>query len=78
MIQFQKPKKKQIKGYIIKGGIMKVKELIKLLQQAPQDIDVDVFNHDTDYLQKIDGVWIPNKQDMKDNPEVQLEINKGK
>ena len=56
---------------------MKVKELIKLLQQAPQDIGVDVFNHDTDYLQKIDGVWIPNKQDMKDNPEVQLEINKG-
>ena len=24
MIQFQKPKKKQIKGYIIKGGIMKI------------------------------------------------------
>jgi hypothetical protein len=56
---------------------MKVKELIKLLQQAPQDIDVDVFNHGTDYLQKIDGVWIPKKEDMKDNPEVQLEINKG-
>ena len=59
------------------GGIMKVKELIKLLQQVPQDIDVNVFNHKTDYLQKIDGVWIPNKQDIKDNPEVQLEINKG-
>ena len=57
---------------------MKVKQLIKLLQQAPEDIDVDVFNHDTDYLQKIDNVWIPNKQDMKDNPEVQLEINKEK
>tara|TARA_A100000172_G_scaffold69642_1_gene49764 strand:+ start:309 stop:482 length:174 start_codon:yes stop_codon:yes gene_type:complete len=55
---------------------MKVKQLIKLLQQAPQDIDVDVFNHSTDYLQKIDDVWIPNKKDMKDNPEVQLEINK--
>ena len=57
--------------------MMKVKELIKLLKQAPQDIDVDVFNHDTDYLQKIDNVWIPGKEDMKDNPEVQLEINKG-
>jgi hypothetical protein len=56
---------------------MKVKELIKLLKQAPQDIDVDVFNHSTDYLQKIDDVWIPSKEDMKDNPEVQLEINKG-
>ena len=55
---------------------MKVKELIKLLKQAPQDIDVDVFNHSTDYLQKIDNVWIPSKEDMKDNPEVQLEINK--
>ena len=57
---------------------MKVKELIKLLKQAPQDIDVDVFNNDTDYLQKIDNVWIPEKQEMKYNPEVQLEINKGK
>ncbi len=56
---------------------MKVKELIKLLQHAPQDIDVDVFNHKTDYLQKIDSVWVPNKEDIKDNPEVQLEINKG-
>ena len=55
---------------------MKVKELIELLKQAPQNIDVDVFNHDTDYLQ-IDDVWIPGKEDMKDNPEVQLEINKG-
>ena len=55
---------------------MKVRELIKILKQAPQDIDVDVFNHDTDYLQKIDNVWIPGKEDMKDNPEVQLEINK--
>ncbi len=57
--------------------MMKVKELIKLLKQAPQDIDVDVYNHDTDYLQKIDSVWIPNKEDMVDNPEVQLSINKG-
>ncbi len=56
---------------------MKVKKLIKILEQAPQDIDVDVFNHSTDYLQKIDDVWIPSKEDMKDNPEVQLEINKG-
>ena len=55
---------------------MKVKELIKLLKKAPQNIDVDVFNNDTDYLTKIDSVWMPNKEDMKDNPEVQLEINK--
>ena len=34
-------------------------------------------SHSTDYLQKIDDVWIPSKEDMKDNPEVQLEINKG-
>ena len=56
---------------------MKVKELIKILKKAPSDIDVDVFNHDTDYLQKIDCVWVPCQKDMKDNPEVQLEINKG-
>ena len=56
---------------------MTVKELIKLLQQAPKNIDVEIYNHDTDYLQKIDSVWIPKKEDMKDNSEVQLEINKG-
>jgi hypothetical protein len=56
---------------------MTVKELIKLLKQAPQNINVDVYNHDTDYLQEINSVWIPNKEDMKDNPEVQLSINKG-
>ena len=56
---------------------MTVEELIKLLKQAPQNIDVDVYNHDTDRLQNIDSVWIPNKEDMKDNSEVQLEINKG-
>ena len=47
--------------------IMILKQLIKILQQAPQDIDVDVFNHSTDYLQKIDNVWISNEKDMKDN-----------
>ena len=57
--------------------MMKVKELIELLKQAPQNINVDVYNHDTDDLQNIDSVWIPNKEDMKDNSEVQLEISKG-
>jgi len=56
---------------------MKVKELIKLLKQAPQNIDVNVYNHDTDYVEEINCVWIPNKEDMIDNSEVQLEISKG-
>ena len=29
---------------------MKVKELIKLLKQAPQNIDVDIFDYLTEYL----------------------------
>jgi hypothetical protein len=55
---------------------MKVKELIKLLQQAPEDIDVDIFDYSTEYLLPIDDIWIPKKEDMEDNPEVQLVINK--
>jgi hypothetical protein len=54
---------------------MKVKKLIKLLQQAPEDIDVDIFDYSTEYLLPINNVWIPKKEDMKDNPEVQITIN---
>jgi|TARA_R100001143_G_C3298935_1_gene104703 hypothetical protein len=55
---------------------MKVKELIKILKKAPQDIDVDIFDYSTDYLLPINKVWIPKtKQDMKDTPEVQITIN---
>ena len=56
---------------------MKVKDLIKLLKQAPQNIEVNVYNHDTDNIEEINSAWIPTKEDMKDNPEVQLSINKG-
>jgi len=56
---------------------MKVKELIKLLKQAPQDIEVNVYNYDTDNVEEINCAWIPTKKDMNDNPEVQLEISKG-
>ena len=60
----------------ISGGIMKVKELIKLLQQAPENIDINVFDNLTENLLLIDDVWIPKKEDMKSNKEVQLVINK--
>ena len=56
---------------------MKVKQLIKLLKEAPQNIDVNVYNHDTDNIEEINCVWIPNEEDINDNCEVQLEINKG-
>ena len=55
---------------------MKVKELIKLLQQAPENIDINVFDNLTENLLLIDDVWIPKKEDMKSNKEVQLVINK--
>ena len=54
---------------------MKVKELIKILRQAPQNMDVNVFDHSTEYLLPINKVWLPKKEDIKDNPEVQIEIN---
>ena len=54
---------------------MKVKELIKILKQAPQNIDVDIFDYSTEYLLPINTIWIPKKEDMKDNPEVQITIN---
>ena len=55
---------------------MKVKKLIEILKQAPQNIDVDIFDYSTEYLLSIDDVWIPKKEDMEDNPEVQITINK--
>ena len=55
---------------------MKVKDLIKILKKAPQDIDVDIFDYSTEYLLPINKVWIPKKEDMEDNPEVQITINK--
>ena len=55
---------------------MKVKKLIELLKQAPQNIDVDIFDYSTEYLLSIDDIWIPKKEDMEDNPEVQITINK--
>ena len=54
---------------------MKVKKLIKLRQQAPEDIDVDIFDYSTEYVLPINNVWIQKKEDMKDNPEVQITIN---
>ena len=54
---------------------MKEKKLIEILKQAPQNIDVDIFDYSTEYLLSIDDIWIPKKEDMKDNPEVQITIN---
>ena len=55
---------------------MRVKKLIKILEQAPQDIDVNIFDNSTEYLLPIEDIWIPKKEDTKDNKEVQLVINK--
>lgn len=55
---------------------MKVKKLIEILKQAPQNIDVNIFDYSTEYLLSIDDIWIPKKEDMEDNPEVQITINK--
>ena len=51
---------------------MKVKKLIEILKQAPQNIDVDIFDYSTEYLLSIDDIWIPKKEDMEYNPEVQI------
>ena len=48
---------------------MKVKRLIKILEQAPQDIDVNIFDNSTEYLLPIEDIWIPKKEDTKDNKE---------
>ena len=55
---------------------MKVKKLIKILEQAPQDIDVNIFDNSTEYLLSIEDLWIPKKEDIKENTEVQLVILK--
>jgi hypothetical protein len=57
---------------------MKVKELIKILKQAPQNIDVDIFDIKNDCLGIIKEVWFPKtKSDKRDNNQVQITINKG-
>ena len=53
-----------------------MEKLIKILEQAPQDIDVNIFDNSTEYLLSIEDIWIPKKDDIKDNTEVQLVINK--
>jgi|TARA_R110002051_G_C8341903_1_gene438518 hypothetical protein len=53
---------------------MKVKELIKELEKAPQNIDVEMW---ADELLSIDTVYIPTKDDKKDSIYViQLSNNK--
>ena len=44
---------------------MKVKKLIEILKQAPQNIDVDIFDYSTEYLLSIDDIWIPKKKIWK-------------
>jgi len=61
---------------LIERENMKVKKLIKILEQAPQNIDVNIFDNSTEYLLPIEDIWIPKKEDTKDNTEVQLVINK--
>ena len=56
---------------------MKVKELIKLLKQAPKNIEVDIYNLDDDCLGTITEVWFPKtKLDKRDNNQVQITIMK--
>ena len=56
---------------------MKVKELIKMLKQAPKNIDVNIFDIKDDYLGVIKKVWFPRtKLDKRDNNQVQITINK--
>tara|TARA_B110001450_G_scaffold241238_1_gene250580 strand:- start:45 stop:221 length:177 start_codon:yes stop_codon:yes gene_type:complete len=57
---------------------MTVKELIKLLKQAPQNIDVDIYDIKDDCLGTIKEVWVPkSKLDKRDNNQVQITIDKG-
>mgnify|MGYP003120994488 FL=1 len=50
-----------------------VKELIKLLKQAPKNIDVNIYNIDDDCLSTITEIWFPKtKLDKKNNNEVQI------
>ena len=57
---------------------MTVKELIKLLKQAPQNIDVDIYDIKDDFLGTIKEVWVPkSKLDKRDNNQVQITIDKG-
>jgi hypothetical protein len=69
-------KLKTLPIWLTRKDKMKVKDLIKILKKAPQDIDVDIFDYSTEYLLPINKVWIPKKEDMEDNPEVQITINK--
>ena len=56
--------------------MMKVKELIKILKQAPQNIDVDIYNIKDDCLGSIKEVWFPkSKLDKRDNNQVQITIS---
>ena len=41
---------------------MTVKELIKLLKQAPQNIDVDIYDIKDDFLGTIKEVWVPKSK----------------
>ena len=56
---------------------MKVKDLIKLLKQAPQNIDVDIYDIKDDCLGTIKEIWFPKtKLDKRDNNQVQITIDK--
>ena len=56
---------------------MKVKQLIKILEQAPKNIDVDIYDKKDDCLGTIDEVWFPKtKLDKRDNNQVQITIRK--
>ena len=55
---------------------MTVKELIKLLKQAPKNIDVDIYNIKDDRLGTVKEVWFPKtKLDKRDNNQVQISID---
>ena len=56
---------------------MKVKELIKLLNQAPKNIEINIYDIKDDCLGTIKEVWFPKtKLDKRDNNQVQITIIK--
>jgi len=63
--------------YSRSNNIMKVKELIKLLNQAPKNIEINIYDIKDDCLGTIKEVWFPKtKLDKRDNNQVQITIIK--
>jgi hypothetical protein len=52
---------------------MNVKKLKEILNYAPNNMEVEIFGINGDFLTPLDECWIPEKQDMLDgNTAIQL------